>query len=202
MQTRRRARRGGPQETDRMMPTRMTFAAPLVALLLAAAPAGAQAPGPAKPAAPRPPAAAPAAPSAPAGDMVTEANIAKPLMKAIYDQAKMPTEIDAAGNLLVKGGQMSAYVLPVKDNFRLLVTFTFQPKATLAEKFDLANRINEEYIVARAFVGGENNSELRLDYYVLVGPGLSRAQVVSATKRFLEVASEAVPAMDTERLIK
>lgn len=177
---------------------------PLAALLaLLAAPALAQAPAPGRAPAPAAKPASPApAPAAPAGDMVTEANISKPLLKAIFDQAKMPTEVDAVGNLLVKGGQIAAYVLPVKDNFRLLVTFTFQPKATLAEKFDLANRINEEYIVARAFVGGENNSELRVDYYVLVGPGLTRAQVVAATRRFLEVTSEAVAAMDTERLIK
>jgi hypothetical protein len=134
--------------------------------------------------------------------MVTAASLNKDALKAVFDQAKLPTLVDEAGNLLVKGEQVTAYVLPGNDTIRFLTTFTFLPKATLAERFDLANRINDDYILVRATIRGENQRELHMDYYVLVGPGVSRAVVVAAARRFLEVVTEAVPASDTERLIK
>jgi hypothetical protein len=171
---------------------RLQLAALLALLALPAAPALAQAP--ARPQPPRP--------AAPAGDLVTEASLNKTALKAILDQAKLPTEVDAAGNLLVKGEQVTAYVLPGQGTIRFLTSFTFLPKATLAEKLDLANRINEDYIMARATVRGENLGELHTDYYLVIGPGVGRAVVVAAARRFLDVVTEAVPASDTERLIK
>lgn len=144
----------------------------------------------------------PAAQAAAPGDVVTDGALTKELLKAIYDAAKLPAALDAAGNLVVKAGQTSAYALPAKDSLRLLVRFDFQPKATLMEKLDLANRINDEYIVVRATVRGEKLGEIHLDYYVLLGAGVSRATLVAATRRYLEIVPEAIDAMDTERLIK
>jgi len=171
---------------------------PLALIALAgmlAGPALAQAPAPPRPV-PRPAAAAPPA------ELVTEGSLTKEKLKAIFDAAKLAASVDAAGNLVVKAGQTTAYALPAKDSLRLLVSFAFLPKATLMEKLDLANRINDEYLVVRATVSGEKATELHIDYYVLLGAGVSRATLVAATQRFLTIVPEAVDAMDTERLIK
>ena len=174
------------------MRTRALF---LAAGLLLPLPALAQAP--ARPApAPRP------APAAPSGDLVTEANLSRDLLKAMYDAAKVPASIDGGGNLIVRLPQVQVFVLPGKDSVRLMASYDFAPRATWQEKLDLANRINDEYIMARASLPEKRQGTLSVDYYVIIGAGISRATMVAITRRFGEVVVEAIGVLDTDRLIR
>lgn len=171
------------------------IAAFAVVLGLLAAPALAQAPRPAQP-----PPARPAA--APAVEMVTEANLSRDGLKAAFDAAKLATSIDAAGNLVVRIGDTSLHVLPSKDVIRLLANFAFAPRATLMERLDLANRINDGYIVLRAAVPADRPGDLNLDHYILLGSGVRRADVVVFARRFVDIVVEAVGTLDSEQLLK
>ena len=149
---------------------------------------------------PAPQAAAPRPTAAP--ELVTEANVSRDLMKAIYDAAKVPASVDGGGNLIVTLPQVKLFVLPGKDSVRLLVTYDFAPRAAWQEKLDLANRINDGYIMARASLPEARPGTLAVDYYVMLGTGISRATMVAITKRFGEVVVEAIGTEDTDRLIK
>jgi hypothetical protein len=173
------------------------IAALAVLLGLLAAPALAQAP-----AQPARPAAQPAPRPAPAVEMVTEANLSRDGLKAAFDAAKLATSIDAAGNLMVRIGDTSVHVLPSKDVIRLVAHFAFAPRATLMEKLDLANRINDGYIVVRAAVPADRIGDLNLDLYIVLGSGVSRANVVTSTRRFVDIVVEAIAALDSEQLLK
>lgn len=166
----------------------------LAALLALAGPALAQAP------APRPATPPPARPAAP--ELVTEANLSRDLMKAVYDAAKVPAALDGGGNLVVNLPQLKVFVLPGKDSVRLMASYDFAPRATWQEKLDLANRINDEYIMVRALLPEKRPATLSVDYYVMIGAGISRATLVAITRRFGEVVVEAIGATDTDRLIK
>jgi hypothetical protein len=174
-----------------------TALACFAAVLLAAPLAWAQAP--ARPApAPAPAQARPAV----SGEMVTEANLSRDGLKAAFDAAKMTTAIDAVGNLSVAFPQVRVNVVPAKDVVRLLVSFSFAPRAAMQERLDLANRINDGYIMVRAAVPAERPGELSVDHYIVLGPGVSRAAIAAATRRFADVVVEAVGALDTDNLLK
>ncbi|MCC6718870.1 MAG: YbjN domain-containing protein [Acetobacteraceae bacterium] len=164
---------------------------PLLSPLLFSA-ALAQAPRPAR--AQRPP--------APAADMVTEATLSRDALRAAYTAAKLPNALDQGGNLTVRAGDVTLYVLPAKDSIRLLVSYAFVPRAALPERLDLANRINDGYIAVRATIAADKPGEITIDHYILLGAGISRATILAVTRRFADIMREAITATDTERLLK
>jgi len=177
----------------------------LAAVLALPLPALGQTPAAPRPAQPaRPPASAPqaAAPAAAAPDLVTEANLSRDRLKAMFDAAKLPTAIEGGEKLTVKVGAVVVYVLPGKDRVRLLATYSFAARAAYQEKLDLANRINDGYIVIRAAIPADRPGEIAIDHYILLGTGVSRATVVAVTRRFADIVREAVDALDTDRLLK
>ena len=174
------------------MNARIAASALLVSLL--AAPALAQAPRPA-------PTPAPARPAPPA-DPLTEANLSRDALRAAFQAGKLATNLDPAGNLLVRIGTTNVNVLTGKGAIRLLASFAFAPRATYQEKLDLANRINDSYIVVRASVPADRPGDLMLDYYVMLGTGVSRANLVGFAQRFVEIVTEAVATLDSEHLLQ
>lgn len=163
-----------------------------VAVSLATAPAWAQAP-----AQPRPPQQRPAAPA----DPVTERTLTRDSLKAIFEAAKLKVSIDSDGDIMLKEA-VTVFAFPDKDRIRLLVNYGFKPAATLQQKLELANRINHDYIVVRASVPARNQAQLAMDYYILIGSGLSKATLVAATRRFMSIVPDAVKEHDTDDIVK
>jgi hypothetical protein len=56
--------------------------------------------------------------------------------------------------------------------------------------------------MARASLPEVRPGTLAVDYYVMLGAGISRATMVALTKRFGEVVVEAIGTEDTDRLIQ
>lgn len=144
---------------------------------------------------------APARPRAAPTDPVTEQNLSRDNLKAAYDAAKLKATIDADGDIMIKDG-VTVFAFPNKDRIRLIVYYGFKAAVTLQQKLELANRINEGYIVARATVGGTDQGQLQIDYYILIGAGVSKATIVAATKRFISIVPEAVKEHDKEDIVK
>ncbi len=165
-----------------------------LAVLLAALPGGAFAQAPARPAAPaKPPA---------VSDTLTEATLSKATLRAMYDAAKLPTELDVAGNLTIKVGAVTVYVLADQDRIRLMTSYSFAPRAAHPEQLDIANRINDGYIMVRAAIPPDKPGTITIDHYILVAGGVARAYAVAVTRRFAAVVHEAIDAVDTERLLQ
>ena len=97
------------------------------------------------------------------------------------------------------------WVFPNKDRIRLMAQYGFKPDAPLQQKLELANRINDDYIIIRAIVTGKNRVNpklLKLDYYLLLGSCLSKTNLASATRRFMSIVPQAVKEHDTDDIVK
>jgi hypothetical protein len=169
---------------------RLALAAVFAALVVVAGPVAAQGGKP------------PAEARAVAGEMVTGATLSRDGLKAIFDGAKLPTGLDGGANLTVRFPDVLVTVLPGKDTVRLMASFAFAPRAAMQEKLDLANRINDGYMITRAAIPADRPGEIVLDHYIVLGPGVSRAAILAATRRFAVVVVEAVAALDSDSLLK
>ena len=144
---------------------------------------------------------APGRPRPAASDPVTERNLSRDNLKAAYDAAKLPVSIDGDGDIMIKD-RVTVFALPNKERIRLVVYYAFKPEVSLQQKLELANRINQGYIVARASVGGKDENQLQVDYYLLLGAGMSKATIVAATKRFMGIVPDAVKENDRDDIVK
>jgi hypothetical protein len=146
----------------------------------------------------------PPAGARPAGgaEVVTAATLSRDGLKAIFEGAKLPTALEGAGSLAVQLPDVLVTVAPGKDTVRLMASFAFAPRAAMQEKLDLANRINDEYILVRAAIPAERPGEIVLDHYVVLGPGVSPGVILAATRRFAVVVVEAVATLDSDSLLK
>ena len=50
--------------------------------------------------------------------------------------------------------------------------------------------------------GGRDESQMQMDYYLLIGAGMSKATIVAATKRFISIVPDAVKENDREDIVK
>ncbi len=115
----------------------------------------------------------------------------------------MDTKIDEDGDLLVQDGGLRCFVFVSgknNDRLRMVISFGFKDNATPAQKLSLANRINQVYIIARAFVTEGGN--LGLDYYLPLAGGMPAKTFLLATKRFMNVVREAVNDADEEDVVR
>jgi len=124
-------------------------------------------------------------------DLVTPDNLSKELLKSLFDSAFLETSWDDEGDLRVKD-RIRCFALPSenKDRIRLLAIFGFKDGATPAQRLECVNNINREYIMVRAAIG--SNGVLRFDHDIYVKGGVTKKNVVLATKRFLSIPLEAI----------
>lgn len=123
--------------------------------------------------------------------LVTSENLSKELLASIYDGAFMSTSYDEDGDLKVKEN-ISCFVLPSekKDRIHFLSLFGFEPSSSEAQRLECVNNINSEYIIVNAYVG--TNNTLRFKYDLFIEGGMTKKNIVLATKRFLSIPQAAV----------
>jgi Putative bacterial sensory transduction regulator len=136
-----------------------------------------------------------------AAEPITQENLSKPLVKSVYKAALMDVKLDEDGDVMVRD-TIRTWVFPNKDRIRLMAQYGFKMDAPLQQKLKLANRINDDYIIIRAIVTGKNQELLKLDYYLLVGSGMSKTNLVRATRRFMSIVPQAVKEHDTDDVMK
>jgi hypothetical protein len=123
-------------------------------------------------------------------DLVTPENLSKELLRSIYDQAFLETSLDSEGDLRVHDG-IRCFVFPRDDRVRLFCMFKFDAaNATPEKRLEMVNRVNCEYIMVRAASGA--NDSLVFDHDIIVKGGVTKAQIVHATKRFLSIPLQAI----------
>ena len=137
-----------------------------------------------------------------ADDLITPGTLSKEELKALYDAALMDTSYDSDGDLRIRDG-ISCCVFPRVDRIRLLALFRFKPTSSPQQRLDLVNRINSEYIIARATTLGDNGTgRLCFDYDIPVSGGIPKKTVVLVTKRFLSIPGPAVRDLDTADIVQ
>lgn len=123
-------------------------------------------------------------------DLITPENVSVQSLQAIFDAAFIDYEIDSEGDLYVRD-KVSAYVFPSaeKKKIRFLTIYRFNESVSEDQQTACANRINREYIMARAY---SKNGRLSFDYDLMIDGGISRKVFILAFKRFCSIPQAAV----------
>jgi len=125
-------------------------------------------------------------------DLINPENVTSEMLKSIFEDACMETEIDADGDVRVREGSLSCFILPGNNNdfLRLQCSFRREDSASMNDLIIFANNVNSQYIIVRASVS--DNGVVRFDHYISIRGGLTRKALVYATKRFLNIPLQAI----------
>ena len=119
-------------------------------------------------------------------DLITPENLSKELLESIYDSAFFETSWDDDGDLVIKD-QIRCLVMPneEKNRIQLVSLFGFAPRSRMSKRLECVNKINSEYIMVTAVAGA--NDTLQFKYDIYVEGGITKKNLVLATKRFLSI---------------
>ncbi len=126
-------------------------------------------------------------------NLITAENVTKELLKSVFESAMMDVSTDSYGDIMVKE-DCKCFVLPDKEKRRitLLTFFVFKPKVKDNEKLLCVNKINRDYIMARAVVTGKDNDILEFTYDIMLDSGITYKYLVLLVKRFCAIPHPAV----------
>lgn len=124
-------------------------------------------------------------------DLITPENLSKEFLATIYESAFMETSWDDDGDLRVKDG-IRCFVLPTqnKDRIQFLTLFKFVSNSSEAQRLQCVNNINREYIMVVASAGAKDLLQFKYELYV--EGGITKKNLILATKRFLSIPQSAL----------
>lgn len=119
------------------------------------------------------------------GRIIEEADVTIERLRKVFDAAFLKTEITRSGALKVSDSGDFAYIslLEGMDLIRISVTYGFEDGTRLADKLELANKVNNEVVVTRWSI--TDKGKLDTDYYLSYENGVLGYQIVRSYKRFL-----------------
>lgn len=79
-----------------------------------------------------------------------------------------------------------------------MTSFGSAPNASLPDKFAFTNKVNDDLVVARAYV--TDKGSVAFDYHIPVEGGITKRNIVLSIKRYLSVLEVAV-ALDTKGVL-
>ncbi len=131
-----------------------------------------------------------------ADEMVFPEDISKEMLHSLYTDAYVDVSYDEDGDLLLRE-RYAFWAFPEADGkrIRLASLFRANENSNVADRFKFVNRINDELIMVRAYV--RSNGNFGFDYYIPVEGGISKRNIVMATKLFASLLS-AVARKDEE----
>jgi hypothetical protein len=130
-------------------------------------------------------------------ELITPENLSKELLKSVLDAAFMDTSYDHEGDLRVRE-RIACWVLlnDAKDRISLLAQFGFKPESSQQQRLELANELNRQFIIIRAFVSA--NTNLRFQYDLMVSGGITKKAFVLLVKRFCGIPLGAIADVERE----
>ncbi len=116
-------------------------------------------------------------------NLVTSENLSIELLKSIFDDASMETHLGSDGSLYVKDEILLVIRPPEeKDYICFITTFVFKKDLTRLQRLECANNINGCFVGTACPV---DDDVLGMDFFLCVKGGVSKKNVVWATKLFL-----------------
>jgi hypothetical protein len=86
-----------------------------------------------------------------------------------------------------------------KERLQVVAYYGIKEEAQRAERLELVNRINENYVLIRA--GIDDDGDLWFDYCVLLKGGVTRKAIVQAVRVFLMLVPKAVNECDEDGIV-
>lgn len=93
-----------------------------------------------------------------------------------------------------------AHLSEAKDRLQLVALYGVKDDASREDRLELANRINENYVIVRA--GVDEDGDLWFDYAVYLKGGVTAKAVVQATRAFLKIVPQAVTECDEDGIVE
>jgi hypothetical protein len=135
-------------------------------------------------------------------DLVTPESVSKEKLKAALDAAFIDAAFDSDGDLLIKDEiRCFAFLNEKRDRIRLFSQFGTKEGAPELEQLQLANDINNQYRVVRAYVKLESQS-LCFDFEILLNGGVTMKNFVLSVKRFCSIPREAIKDLDKNGVVE
>ena len=134
-------------------------------------------------------------------DLLTPDTITLDAVCQVYDQAHMSVTFDDERRFVrIKEDIIArAFLSEQKDRLQLIAIYGVADSAERIDRLELANRINESYVMVRA--GIDDDGDLWFDYTVTVKGGVGAKQLVAATRAFLSIVPKAVSECDADGIV-
>ena len=133
-------------------------------------------------------------------DLITAENASLESLRKILDAALYQVAVKDNDLVVTASYKIWVHLADTKRHVRFFAGFRFKEGSSLAGRFALANKINDELIMMRACVSGEKQDGLWLDDYIWLDGGVSNRNIALAFKQF-EALVQASLAKDTADLI-
>jgi hypothetical protein len=135
-------------------------------------------------------------------EIITPETISKEILKAALDAAFVDVTFDSDGDLKAKDEVLCYISLnEKKDRISLFTSFGIKKEASPVHALLLANEINKQYVIVRAYFR-EESSSLRFEYDICVGGGITLKAFVLAFKRYCSIPRTAISKSDTNDIIE
>lgn len=135
-------------------------------------------------------------------ELLTPESISKENLKAALDAAFIDASFDSDGDLVIKDDvRCFVFIHEKKDAIRLYSRFGIKENTPDLQQLQLANDINIQYRIIRAYVPPERLT-LCLDFEILLNGGITMKNFIMAVKRFCSIPRDAIRDLDKDNIIE
>lgn len=145
--------------------------------------------------------------SSPAGDKpsgwLTPDKIRKSTLKAVFEKQEgwKVEKIDDGLKVFDNEGRLAEVLWDDdKELICYIMYYAFKPEVSAKKKRKLANEINDSVVFTKAMIDKEG--DLRFEYWLRFGAGLSEGQVMDSVNYFIKTTTGALDWKDTRDLVK
>ena len=134
--------------------------------------------------------------------LLTPDTITIDAVREVYEQAYLDVTFDAERQFVrIKEDIIArAHLSEAKDRLQLVAVYGVKDDTSRADRLELANRINENYVLVRA--GIDDDGDLWFDYCVYLKGGVTPKALVQATRAFLSIVPKAVTECDEDGIVE
>lgn len=137
-------------------------------------------------------------------ELLSEKEISKERLAALFKQAFFSTSFDKDGDLVVRSDGPRVFVIvdSQKKLLKYMAIYGVKETAPLELKHQFVNRMNDDIIFVRFSIPGKRHDVLMADYYLPYEDGIPAFQIIAAFRLFSRVVPGAIRACDELDLVE
>lgn len=134
-------------------------------------------------------------------ELVTPENVSSASLRGLLDSALFDVKPSDDGELCITAGyKLWISLAQSKRTVRFYAVFRFREQSELLARLQMVNKINDELVMLRAAVSGENRDRLWFDQYIWLEGGITKKNFLLSFKQFERLIDGALK-YDTSNLL-